>query len=61
MRRTKRCDSTLKRYVTEVRRAGHNALSFFYYSVTAWPTRRRELNYLIPIDVADADDDKGVV
>jgi Caspase domain len=28
----KAMDSALKRYVTDVRRAGRNALSFFYYS-----------------------------
>ena len=54
----KTMDSTLKRYVTEVRRAGHNALSFFYYSGHGVANPETQLNYLIFIDVADADDDK---
>ena len=28
----KAMDTALKRYVSDVRRAGHNAISFFYYS-----------------------------
>src|SRR5262249_38415340 len=50
-------DSALKRYVTEVRRAGRNTLSFFYYSGHGVANPETQINYLIPIDVADADDD----
>jgi hypothetical protein len=48
----------LKRYVTEVRRAGPGAISFFYYSGHGVANPETQINYLIPIDVADADDDK---
>ena len=51
-------DSALKRYVTEVRRAGRNALSFFYYSGHGVASPETQINYLIPVDVTDADDDK---
>ena len=51
-------DSALKRYVTEVRRAGRNALSFFYYSGHGVANPETQINYLIPVDVTDADDDK---
>src|SRR5215468_8931769 len=54
----KAMDITLKRYVTEVRRAGQNALSFFYYSGHGVANPETQINYLIPIDVTDADDDK---
>jgi len=54
----KAMDSALKRYVTEVRRAGRNALSFFYYSGHGVANPETQINYLIPVDVVDADDDK---
>src|SRR5262245_42333846 len=54
----KAMDSALKRYVTEVRRAGRNALSFFYYSGHGVANPETQINYLIPVDVSDADDDK---
>jgi uncharacterized caspase-like protein len=54
----KAMDTALKRYVTEVRRAGQNALSFFYYSGHGVANPETQINYLIPVDVADADDDK---
>jgi hypothetical protein len=54
----KAMDSALKRYVTEVRRAGRNALSFFYYSGHGVANPETQINYLIPVDVADADDDR---
>src|SRR5262245_20070905 len=54
----KAMDSALKRYVTEVRRSGNNALSFFYYSGHGVANPETQINYLIPIDIADADDDK---
>lgn len=54
----KAMNSALKRYVTEVRRAGPGAISFFYYSGHGVANPETQINYLIPIDVADADDDK---
>src|SRR5262245_14220731 len=54
----KAMDIALKRYVTEVRRAGRNALSFFYYSGHGVANPETQINYLIPVDVSDADDDK---
>ena len=54
----KQMDTALKRYVTEVRRAGRGALSFFYYSGHGVSNPETQINYLIPVDVADADDDK---
>ena len=53
----KQMDTALKRYVTEVRRAGPNATSFFYYSGHGVANPETQINYLIPVDVADADDD----
>src|SRR5215510_16565713 len=53
----KMMDSALKRYVTEVRRAGRNALSFFYYSGHGVANPETQINYLIPVDVTDVDDD----
>src|SRR5262245_6044275 len=37
---------------------GANALSFFYYSGHGVANPETQLNYLIPVDVTDADDDK---
>ncbi len=54
----KAMDSALKRYVTEVRRAGRNALSFFHYSGHGVANPETQINYLIPVDVTDVDDDK---
>jgi hypothetical protein len=54
----KAMDSALKRYVTEVRRAGRRSISFFYYSGHGVANPETQLNYLIPVDVADAEDDK---
>src|SRR5262245_5747321 len=54
----KEMDIALKRYVTEVRRAGRGALSFFYYSGHGVANPETQVNYLIPIDVVDTDDDK---
>jgi esterase/lipase superfamily enzyme len=50
-------DNALKRFVTDVRRAGRGALSFFYYSGHGVANKETQINYLIPVDVADADDD----
>lgn len=54
----KQMDTALKRYVTDVRRAGRGALSFFYYSGHGVANPETGINYLIPVDVSDADDDK---
>src|SRR5262245_21639948 len=54
----KAMDIALKRYVIEVRRAGRNALSFLYYSGHGVANPETQINYLIPIDVSDAEDDK---
>jgi Caspase domain len=54
----KAMNSAVKRYVTEVRRAGPGAISFFYYSGHGVANPETQINYLIPIDVADADNDK---
>lgn len=50
-------DSALKRYVAQVRRAGQGALSFFYYSGHGIANPDTQINYLIPVDVKDANDD----
>ncbi|MBV1694137.1 MAG: SEL1-like repeat protein, partial [Hyphomicrobiales bacterium] len=54
----KQIDTALKRYVTDVRRAGRGAISFFYFSGHGVANPETQTNYLIPIDVTDADDDK---
>lgn len=54
----KMMDSGLKRYVDEVRLAGPGALSFFYYSGHGVANSETQINYLIPIDVTDTDDNK---
>src|SRR5262245_25822947 len=54
----KTMDISLKRFVTEVRRAGPDALSFFYYSGHGVANPETQINYLIPVDVVDTDDDK---
>jgi formylglycine-generating enzyme required for sulfatase activity len=51
-------DIALKRYVADVRRAGRGALSFFYYSGHGVANPDTQINYLIPVDISDADDDK---
>ena len=51
-------DSALKRYVTEVRRAGRGTIGFFYYSGHGVANPETQINYLIPVDVTDVDDDK---
>jgi formylglycine-generating enzyme required for sulfatase activity len=54
----KTMETALKRYVNEVRRAGRGALSFFYYSGHGVANPDTQINYLIPVDITDADDDK---
>ena len=54
----KAMDTALKRHVTDVRRAGAGALSFFYYSGHGVANPETQVNYLVPVDVVDAEDDK---
>jgi uncharacterized caspase-like protein len=54
----KAMDIALKRHVIEVRRAGRNAISFFYYSGHGVANPETQINYLIPVDVTDADEDR---
>jgi formylglycine-generating enzyme required for sulfatase activity len=49
---------SLRRYADEVRHAGRGAISFFYYSGHGVANPETQVNYLIPIDISDADDDK---
>jgi len=49
-------DSAIKRHVAEIRGAGKGALSFFYYSGHGVANPDTHVNYLIPVDVADAND-----
>jgi formylglycine-generating enzyme required for sulfatase activity len=49
-------DTAIKRYVAEVRDAGKGAISFFYYSGHGVANPETQINYLIPIDVADPED-----
>ena len=51
-------DIALKRYVREVSRAGPDAISFFYYSGHGMSNPDTKINYLIPIDVREPDDEK---
>ncbi len=51
-------DIALKRYVREVSRAGPDAISFFYYSGHGISNPDTKINYLIPIDVKEPDDEK---
>ncbi len=46
----------LKRHVAEVRKAGPGAISFFYYSGHGVANPDTGINYLVPADVADAND-----
>jgi caspase domain-containing protein len=50
-------DAAIKRYVATVRHEGQGAISFVYYSGHGAADPDTKINYLIPIDVANADDD----
>ncbi|MGO9483049.1 MAG: caspase domain-containing protein, partial [Rhodomicrobium sp.] len=50
-------DIALKRYAAELRRAGPGALGFFYYSGHGAANADTQINYLIPVDVASAEDE----
>jgi len=49
-------DVAIKRFVTDVRAKGKGAISFFYYSGHGAANPDTQINYLIPVDVADPND-----
>jgi len=51
-------DAAIKRHVQNVRREGKGTISFFYYSGHGAADPDTKINYLIPIDVANADDEE---
>jgi uncharacterized caspase-like protein len=50
-------DAAIKRYIATVRREGQGAISFVYYSGHGAADPNTKINYLIPVDVANADDE----
>jgi hypothetical protein len=54
----KTMDTGIKHYVREVDRAGSGTISFFYYSGHGVANPETKINYLIPIDVSDPQDEK---
>ena len=50
-------DAAIKRHIQAVRREGQGAISFIYYSGHGAADPDTKTNYLIPIDVANADDE----
>jgi len=52
----KAIDTALKRHIQEVRRAGQDTISLVYYSGHGAADPDTQINYLIPVDVASADD-----
>ena len=52
----KAIDTALKTHIQQVRRAGKDAISFFYYSGHGASDPETHINYLIPTDVERADD-----
>jgi formylglycine-generating enzyme required for sulfatase activity len=49
-------DVAIKRFVTDVRSKGKGTISFFYYSGHGAANPDTQINYLIPVDVADPND-----
>ena len=49
-------DAAIKRHIAAVRREGEGAISFIYYSGHGAADPETKINYLIPVDVASADD-----
>jgi len=49
-------DQAIKRHAATVRREGPGAISLLYYSGHGAADADTKTNYLIPVDVADADD-----
>src|SRR5262245_38643411 len=50
-------DAAIKRHVQSVRREGQGAISFVYYSGHGAADPDTQINYLIPVELANADDD----
>ena len=50
-------DTAIKRHIQTVRREGQGTISFVYYSGHGAADPDTKINYLIPVDVANADDD----
>jgi Tfp pilus assembly protein PilF len=50
-------DQAIKRHISKIREAGSDAISFFYYSGHGAANPVTRINYLIPVDVADAETD----
>lgn len=48
-------DLAIKRYVSRVRDAGTDTISFFYYSGHGAANPITHINFLIPVDVTDAE------
>ena len=51
-------DAAFKRHIAAVRREGQGAISFVYYSGHGAADPDTKINYMIPIDVANADDEE---
>src|SRR5215510_16245550 len=51
-------DAAIKRHIAMVRREGQGAISFVYYSGHGAADPDTKINYLIPVDVANADDEE---
>jgi formylglycine-generating enzyme required for sulfatase activity len=49
-------DVAIKRFIVDVRSKGRGAISFFYYSGHGAANPDTQINYLIPVDVADPND-----
>jgi hypothetical protein len=51
-------DAAIKRHIAAVRREGQGAISFVYYSGHGAADHDTKINYLIPVDVANTDDEE---
>jgi len=51
-------DKAINRHIQNVRREGSETISFVYYAGHGAANPDTKINYLIPVDVADADDDE---
>jgi hypothetical protein len=49
-------DAAIKRHITMVRREGQGTISFLYYSGHGAADPDTKINYLIPVDVSNAED-----
>jgi hypothetical protein len=49
-------ETALKAHIQQVRRAGKDTISFFYYSGHGASDPETRINYLIPVDIENADD-----